>query len=222
MRILLIEDNQEIAQSLKEQLCKWFVVEVALTGTTGEDLALLSAYDLHIIDIALPDKNGIAVCRSLRENGVKTPILILTGQLAIQSKVTALNSGADDYLTKPFSFEELLARIRALLRRSPETLTSHILKIGDLSLDLHNKVVKRGENSIYLRRKELYLLEYLMRNSGRVITRNMILNHVWDSRCDTIANVVDVHIKHLREKIDQPYGRKMITTIHGLGYRLDP
>jgi len=222
MRILLIEDDQNTAFTLKNELTKWFIVETALTGEDGENLAHLSSYDLFIIDLSLAEKTGLEVCDSLRKSGFKVPILMLTSNADVKNIVDALNLGSDDYVTKPFNFEELLARIRALLRRSPETLASNILRIGELMLDSSNKNVMRQDKTISLRKKEFYLLEYLMRNPSRVISRNMIMENVWDSNSDIIANVIDVHIKHLREKVDQPFARKMIKTIHGLGYRLDP
>lgn len=222
MRILLIEDNVETALTLKDQLNKWFVVEVAQTGEEGESLAQLSPFDLLIVDISLPDKSGLEVCQNLRQQGLKAPILMLTANAEVEQKVAALNLGSDDYLTKPFAFDELLARIRALLRRSPAITTSNVLEVGELALDIANKVVTRQGQEIALRRKEFNLLEYLMHNPGRVISRDMILEHVWDHNTDTVANVVDVHIKHLREKIDRPFTKQLIRTIHGLGYRLDP
>lgn len=222
MRILLIEDNVETALTLKDQLAKWFVVGVAHTGEDGENLAQLTPFDLFIVDISLPDKSGLEVCQTLRQQGLKAPILMLTASTEVEHKIEALNLGSDDYLTKPFVFEELLARIRALLRRAPAITTTNVLQVGELFLDVSNKVVTRQEQMIPLRRKEFNLLEYLMRNPSRVISRDMILEHVWDHNSDTVANVVDVHIKHLREKVDRPFTRQMIRTVHGLGYRLDP
>ena len=149
------------------------------------------------------------------------PILMLTGQSETEKKVLALDAGADDYLVKPFRFEELLARIRALLRRNTVTLTSNILSIDNLTLDPAKKTVKRNEDNITLRRKEFSLLEYLMRNNGRVITREMILDHIWESTNDSVTNVVDVHIKYLRDKVDKPYKKKLIKTVHGVGYKIE-
>lgn len=221
MRILIIEDDKETAQTLKEELGKYFVVELALSGEDGEYKSQINNYDLIILDYILPDINGLEVCIKIRANRIHTPILMLTGQQEMQKKVEALNSGADDYLTKPFSFDELLARIRAILRRGPKTLTSNNISVGDLILDLHRKIVKRKGVSIFLRRKELYILEYLMRNQGKVITREMILDHVWDSMSDSLTNTIDVHIKYLRDSVDKPFDKKLIKTIYGLGYKIE-
>jgi DNA-binding response OmpR family regulator len=149
------------------------------------------------------------------------PILMLTGQAETEKKVLALDAGADDYLVKPFKIEELLARIRALLRRHPTALTSNTLSIDSLILDPSRKIVKRNEDNIVLRRKEFDLLEYLMRNNGRVITREMIVDNIWDSNHESVTNVVDVHIKYLRDKIDKPYKKKLIKTVHGVGYKIE-
>lgn len=221
MRLLLIEDDRQMALSLKDGLSKFFVVEIASTGEQGEYLLHVNSYDLVIIDWILPDKDGLALCDALRKSGQTTPILMLTGQSEVEKKVLALDTGVDDYLVKPFKFEELLARIRALLRRYPASLTSNLLSLDNLTLDLSRKIVKRNENIISLRRKEFYLLEYLMRNSGHVITREMILDHVWESTNESVTNVVDVHIKYLRDKIDKPYKKKLIKTVHGLGYKIE-
>lgn len=221
MRILLIEDDPQTAQTVKEELEKQFIVEVANSGVDGEYQAHVNKYDLIILDYMLPDINGIDVCKSIRSSGNHAAILMLTGEAEVSNKVQALESGADDYLTKPFSFDELRARIKALLRRQSGTFSSNILQLADLSFDIDKKIVKRNGIPIELRRKELYLLEYLMRNCGRVVTREMILDHAWDSASEPMTNTVDVHINYLREKIDKPFAKKLIKTAHGLGYKME-
>jgi len=221
MRILLIEDDKQMALTIKERLNGYYIVEVVHTGEEGEYNAQINEYDVILLDYVLPDKQGIQVCRTIRAAGVKDPILILTGQFEVDKKVEALDSGADDYLIKPFSFEELFARIRALLRRQNTVQTSSLLTVGDLTLDTARRIVKRNKKVIPLRRKELYLLEYLMRNPGRIITRDMIFDHVWDSTNESMTNIVDVHIKYLRDRIDKSFSKKLIKTVHGLGYKIE-
>ncbi|MEK7572121.1 MAG: response regulator transcription factor [Patescibacteria group bacterium] len=221
MRILLIEDQVHMALTIKETLEKSYIVEVAYTGEDGLSLAQNNMYDLIILDYIMPDINGLFICKHLRKNEVKAPILMLTAQLDIQKKVIALDAGADDYLTKPFSFDELQARIRALLRRKNTESGSNILTVGNLIFDLNKKVIKRDGQKISLRRKEQYLLEYLMRNAGYTITREMIFDHVWDSANESFSNIVDVHIKYLRDQIDKPFDKKMIKTVHGFGYKIE-
>src|SRR3989338_11323826 len=221
MKILVVDDDQELVGTLKDQLAAFFLIETAKSGEEGEFLAQVNEYDLIILDYILPDINGLEICQKLRDNNIKTPILMLTGKGEIEEKVTALNLGIDDYLTKPFNFDELLARIRALLRRPPQTFQSNIITVGDLTIDLDKGPVWREQKVMQLRRKELYLLEYLARNAGRVISREMILEHVWDSADEPITNTVDVHIKYLRYSIDRQFEKKLIKTIHGLGYKLE-
>lgn len=221
MRILLVEDEIEIANTIKEELEKSFIVDVVHSGKDGEYQALMNMHDLIILDMLLPDSNGIDICKKLRAAGITTPILMLTGQYQINKKVLALDSGADDYLTKPFNFEELSARLRALLRRQKNTLSSNILSLEDLTLDLDKKVAMRQGKTINLPRKELYLLEYLLRNVGRVVTRNMILDHVWETENESFTNTIDVHIKYLRDRVDRPFAKKLIKTVHGMGYKIE-
>lgn len=221
MRILLIEDDNQIAESIKDRLVAHFTVEIALSGEQAEYKLQINSYDLVILDWFLPDTNGLEICQKIRKSGLTMPILMLTGNSEVEKKVMALDAGADDYLTKPFRFEELLARIRALLRRQPQNLLATTLSVDDLTFDLSKRVVKRNGNTIPLRRKELYLLEYLMRNNGQVLTREMILDHIWDSNNESLTNIVDVHIKYLRDKIDKPFKKKLIKTVHGLGYKLE-
>jgi len=221
MKVLLIEDDKQTAKTIKEGLKDYYVVDIAYTGEDGDFRAQVNDYDTIIIDIVLPDIDGITVCKKIREAEIKAPILMLTGKTQVRDKVTALDAGADDYLTKPFSFAELLARVRALIRRNPDTLVSNKLSIGNLSLDVVANMVKRRGRKISLRRKEFSLLEYLMRNQGMVVTRSMILEHVWDSGTNPMTNTVDVHIKSLRDKIDKPFGTDLIKTAHGLGYKIE-
>jgi DNA-binding response OmpR family regulator len=221
MKILLIEDDDLMAQTLQETLSGDFVAEVASSALEGEDLINANSYDLIVLDLNLPDLNGIKLCQKIRQEGIVTPILILTGENELQTKVEALDAGADDYLTKPFRIEELKARVRALLRRPSQGFTSNMLHIDDLVLDLDKKVVQRGHAIIHLRRKEFDLLEYLLRNAGKVLTRNMILEHVWDSSYDSLGNTVDVHVKYLRDHIDRMFHKKLIKTVHGLGYKIE-
>lgn len=221
MRILLIEDDKQMALTLKENLSNFFVVEIASTGEQGEYQLHITNYDLIILDWALPDTNGLALCEKIRKLGITIPILIITGHAEVEKKVDILDAGADDYITKPFRFEEVLARIRAIMRRKSSKFTTNTITVDDLIFDLNKRVVKRGNDTIFLRRKELYLLEYLMLNNGHVITREMIIDHIWDSNNDSLANIVDVHIKYLRDKIDRPYEKKLIKTIHGIGYKME-
>lgn len=219
MKILIIEDEKDVADSIKIILEQHFIVDVAHTGTDGEYLAHINDYDLILLDYILPDMDGLMICSCLRKNKVNTPILILTCKDEVGIKVEALNSGADDYLTKPFSPSELIARIRALMRRSIGNHTNSLM-VGSLSLDSITRTVLRDHKSIRLRRKEFDLLEYLMKNSNRVLTRGMILEHVWEQSTDELSNTVDVHIKYLRDKVDKPFQQKLIKTVHGVGYKI--
>ncbi|OGK29939.1 hypothetical protein A3B02_00620 [Candidatus Roizmanbacteria bacterium RIFCSPLOWO2_01_FULL_42_14] len=219
MRILVIEDEKDVAESIQDMLCDTYVVDLAFSGEDGLFQVQVTDYDLILLDYVLPDIDGAQVCQSIRDAGIVTPILFLTGKYMIRDKITALDSGADDYLTKPFSSKELLARIRALLRRT-QSYWHNTLAMDDLRVDTQKRVVTRGDRRINLRRKGFDLLEYLIRNQNRVVTRNMILEHVWEYGIDELSNTVDVHIKYLREKIDRPFGSKFIKTIHGMGYTM--
>jgi len=210
-----------MAATLKEELEKDYLVEVSFSGEDGEYQAEVNACDLIILDLGLPDKNGLEVCRNIRIRRIQVPLLVLTGEYDVQTKVALFEAGADDYLIKPFNFAELKVRIRALLRRQQHVLVSHVLSTQDLTLDLNKKIVKRGVTNISLRRKEFYLLEYLVRNAGNVVSRTMILDNVWESDCDSLTNIVDVHIKYLRDQIDRSFKKKLIKTVHGLGYKLE-
>lgn len=221
MKVLLIEDDKQTAKTIKEGLKDYYAVDVVYTGEDGDFQAQVNDYDTIIIDLVLPDIDGVTVCKRIREAGIKTPILVLTGKAQVRDKVTALDAGADDYLTKPFSFAELLARVRALIRRNPDTLSLNKLFVGDLNLDVSSNTARRRGRKISLRRKEFSLLEFLMRNSGRVVTRSMILEHVWETETDPVTNTIDVHIKSLRDKVDRPFKKSLIKTVHGLGYKLE-
>ncbi|HSW66259.1 MAG TPA: response regulator transcription factor [Bacillota bacterium] len=221
MKILLIEDNNSLAESLKKQLGKNFVVEMAHTGEEGLQQALAGGQDVIILDLSLPDMGGYDICRTIRLSNVHTPILILTGADDVTSRVSLLNAGADDYVTKPFSIAELKARLGALLRRAPVVSTSAVITVQDLVIDPNRRRVERAGVTVDLRRKEFDILEYLARNRGRPVTRAMILDHAWDGTKDTWNNTVDVHIKHLRDKIDRPFGEPLIKTAYGIGYMID-
>ena len=222
MRILVVEDEHLIANSIKKGLeQERFAVDVTYNGSDGFDLASTEDYDLIILDLMLPEMDGITICQELRKDNIHTPILMLTAKGQLQDKVGGLDSGADDYLTKPFAFEELLARVRALTRR-PKTTINNVLKVTDLQLDTKLFTVKRKNKVIQLSNKEFSLLEYLMRNAGQVLTKDQIISHVWDYDADILPNTVEVYIKILRNKIDAPFkGKKpLIQTVRGFGYIL--
>lgn len=222
MRVLVVEDEHRIANSIKKGLeQERYAVDLAYNGTDGFDLASTEDYDVIILDLLLPGMDGLEVCRKLREKGKHTPILILTAKGQTQDKVTGLDSGADDYLTKPFSFEELLARIRALTRR-PKNSLPIVLTVEDLQLNTQNFEVKRGKQKIKLSSKEFSLLEYLMRHTRQTMTKEQIISHVWDYDADILPNTVEVYIRNLRRKIDLPFQNKkpLIHTVRGFGYKI--
>lgn len=221
MHILVVEDEPVLAATLRRQLKDAYMVQLAGSGQEALARAENNDYQLIVLDLGLPDMNGLEVCRELRAGGTVSPILVLTANDRPEDKVTLLDAGADDYLTKPFQPAELKARLRALLRRNLDTLAPSVVAVADLELDSAGRTVRRRNQSIALRRKEFDLLEYLMRNSGKTLTRGMILDNVWEVDCDIWANSVDVHIKHLRDKIDRPFGSSLIKTVHGLGYKLE-
>jgi heavy metal response regulator len=218
MRILIVEDEKKVAGFIKKGLEEeTYAVDVAYDGEEGFHLAAMNQYDMIILDLMLPKVDGLEVLTRLRDKKVSTPILLLTAKDAVDDKVTGLNKGADDYLTKPFAFSELLARIRSLLRRGQvETQTE--LKVGDLTLDMVSHKVSRDGEEIELTGKEYSLLEYFMRKEGKVLTRTMIAEHVWDYNFDTFTNVIDVYVNHLRKKIDKKYPAKLLHTLRGVGY----
>lgn len=225
MKLLIIEDERKIARALKlgfEQ--EHAVVELCYDGPSGLSAAQGDDYDVIVLDRMLPGgMDGLEICEKLRAAGNQTPIIMLTAKGQIRDRVAGLNAGADDYLTKPFSFEELLARVRALLRRPQDTL-GNTLEVGDLSLDTLSYVVKRGDTIIELTQTEFALLEYLMRNYGRVLSKTNIINHVWDFDADVLPNTVEAYIGYLRNKIDKPFPDKppMLQTVRGFGYKLEP
>jgi heavy metal response regulator len=220
MRILVIEDEAKIAQFIKRGLKEeGYAVDVAQDGEEGHFHLSSNEYDIIILDLMLPKKDGMTLCRELRKEGNETPIIMLTAKDTVKDKVKGLDAGADDYLPKPFAFEELLARVRVLLRKKDSRVQTQ-LKVEDLTLDLLTHKVTRGTKEIELTVKEYALLEYLMRNAGNIVTRTMISEHVWDINFDTFTNVIDVYINYLRNKIDSGFEDKMIHTVRGKGYLL--
>lgn len=221
MRILIAEDDKKVAAFLKKGLKEeQYAVDVSNNGEDALFQVQVNEYDLVILDVMLPRKNGLTVCRELRAEGNLTPILMLTARDQLDDKIKGLHDGADDYMTKPFAFEELLARIKALLRRTQDYKTK-TLSVGDLELDPVSRRVTRAGQFISLTGKEYALLEYLMRNKGRIITQSKIIEHVWDMNFEGMSNVVNVYINHLREKIDKGFSQKYIHTIRGSGYKID-
>lgn len=220
MKILLIDDDKGIVQSLKHSLeNECFEVDVAYDGQRGSFLARINEYDLIILDYGLPEKDGRRVCEEIRSDGCLTPVLMLSVQSEPHTKADLLDIGADDYLTKPFSLEELLARVRALLRR-PREIKQDILQVDDLIMDTKKHSVKRNGKDIYLTLKEFMLLEYMLRNMGSVLTRSLIVEHVWDMNADPFSNTIEAHISNIRRKIDLPSKTKLIHTLPGRGYKL--
>lgn len=219
MKILIIEDEPKLNKGLVLGLKnRGYAVDFAYDGDEGEKLAKVNKYDLIILDIMMPRRDGLEVCRSLRSWSIATPILFLTARDSIEDKIIGLDFGGDDYLVKPFSFEELVARIRALLRRTP-SVVSDVFSWGELVLDTRAQTVQIKNKSLELTLREYGLLEYLLRNRGAVVTREDILTHVWDRFYDSFSNVVDVHLKNLRKKLPKDYAKR-ITTVWGKGYRL--
>jgi len=222
MKILLVEDEPKVVEFIKKGLEeKGYEMEVAYDGQMGERLALKGKYDLIILDVILPYLNGYDLCKRIREKGLQIPILMLTALGTTEDKISGFDAGADDYLVKPFEFAELLARIKALSKRSSGLIqTSNLVKVADLELDLDKKSARRGDRSIELTAKEFALLEFLMTNKGKVVSRSEIAEKVWDITFDTGTNVVDVYINILRKKIDRDFEHKLIHTRIGLGYSL--
>ena len=222
MRALLVEDDQTIADFVARGLGEaGFVVDHAVDGSTGLEMARDGSYDVAIVDLMLPGVDGISLIQSLRREGIRTPVLILSARQSVHDRVTGLEIGGDDYLVKPFAFPELLARVQALIRRATGAPASNRLTAGDLTLDLLTRKATRGGRELEpLRPREFALLEYLMRNAGRVVSKTMILSHVWDYSFDPRTNVVDVLVFRLREKVDKEFDTKLIHTVRGIGYVL--
>jgi two-component system copper resistance phosphate regulon response regulator CusR len=221
MRILVVEDQKKMSSFLKKGLGEaGHVVDVAETGGAGETLAAENPYDLIILDVMLPDQNGLDTARHLRRDGYDGAILMLTALAGTKDKVHGLDAGADDYLTKPFSFDELLARVRALMRRQGSGQEASLLRFDELEMDLIARKVKREGKEIHLTAKEFALLEYFMRNPNRPLSRTQISEHVWDVHFDSESNVIDVYINLLRKKVDHPFKSKLIHTVIGAGYVL--
>jgi len=218
VRVLVIEDDPTVGQFVKRGLeeQRWSVDLVA-DGEEGESLARSQPYDLVVLDMRLPGRSGLEVLRNLRARGFERPVLVLTAQDAVDAKVETLRAGADDYVTKPFAFEELLARVEALARR-PRALATPVLKVADLEVDLDAREVRRGGALVELTPKEFLVLEYLCRHKGRVMSRTLITEYAWGYHFDPGTNIVDVVINHLRKKIDSGKGKRMITTVRGVGY----
>lgn len=221
MRILIVEDEHKIANSIKKGLEQEnYAVDVAYNGADGLDLALTEDYDIIILDRLLPEMDGMEICKRLREENIHIPILMLTAKGQIKDRIEGLDSGADDYMIKPFAFEELLARVRALGRRPKDSLGS-VLAVSDLTLDTLSFEVKRQGKNIKLSAKEFRLLEYLMRHKGKILSKDQIIGHVWDYEANILPNTVEVYIGYLRNKIDKPFkGSSIVHTARGFGYKL--
>ncbi|MFY4728899.1 response regulator transcription factor [Nitrospira sp. BLG_2] len=221
MRILLVEDDADLAQFIRKGLKEeHYVVDVAADGEAGLALALDNSYDLMILDIMLPKLDGLTLCRRVRDQGISTPVLLLTARNTLETKVSGFDTGADQFMPKPFAFAELLARIRALLRRGNSQQIAH-LQAADLRLDPASHRVWRAGQEISLTNKEYALLEFLLRNKNRVLTRTAIIEHVWDISYDPMTNIVDAHIRALRAKIDRDFSPPLIATVRGAGYMLE-
>jgi DNA-binding response OmpR family regulator len=219
MKILVIEDDHDTAETLRDILSTSYLVEIARSGAQGALMARRSEFDLIILDLMLGDTDGLVVCKELRGHQVTTPILIVTGKQQMNDRVTALDQGADDYVTKPFHQQELLARVRALLRRPAALAPGYSVALGELILDEASRTVTFRQETVELRRKEFDLLNYLIRGQGQVLTRRMILDHVWGNDAKA-SNTVDVHIKYLRDKIDRRFKTTLIETVPGVGYKV--
>jgi two-component system copper resistance phosphate regulon response regulator CusR len=220
MRMLLVEDDKKVADFVARGLrAERFAVDVAYDGSEGWELASSVSYDLIILDLMLPGLHGTELLRRFRQKGGTAAVLVLTARDATNDKVENFEAGADDYLTKPFAFAELLVRVKALLRRPPAN-QSHVLKIADLEVDRLTQRVRRGGKAIELTSKEYSLLDYLAAHAGRVLSRTMIVEHVWDESFESLTNIVDVYVRHLRSKVDDPFPTKLIHTVRGVGYIL--
>lgn len=221
MKVLVIEDNVRLAERIKTMLGKMYIITLAHTGEDGLDFGLYDDFKLIVLDLGLPDITGLEVCKALRRQGVGSPILVLTATDDVLSRVQLLNAGADDYLTKPFNSAEFSARVAALVRRQSRALVDDTMLVHDLEVNTSSREVKRAGVPIRLRRKEFDILAYLVSNRGRAVSREMILNHAWHDGVQSWNNTVDVHIKHLRDKIDRPFKHPLIKTAYGIGYMID-
>ena len=219
MRILIVEDEKKVATFLQKGFqAEAFAVDIASDGVRGAAMALSGVYDAIILDVMLPGKSGIEILRELRAGGSATPVLMLSARSELEHRVEGLNLGADDYLPKPFAFSEVLARVRALLRRRSADLQGAVLSAGDLTMDLMARTVRRADQEIALTTKEFEVLEYLLRNKGRVLSRVILTERIWDMNFDSETNIVDVVINRLRRKIDDAFPVKLIQTVRGVGY----
>ena len=221
-RALIIEDEPGIALALYKSLNQSsYRVDTAKTGSSGLKKASSKKFDVILLDLGLPDMSGLTICKQLRADGFAGPIIVLTAESGVKTKVNLFDAGANDYVIKPFSVEELQARMRACLRKTAEEKPTELLVTNELTLNPASRTVARGSSVIPLRRKEFALLEYLMKHAGAAVTRTSLMNYAWEGSEDTWTNTVDVHIKHLRDKIDRPFPRQLIKTVHGIGYKLD-
>jgi len=220
MRVLLVEDDDRLASSVVNQLRQaGLAVDVVGSGADALRESAISPYDAIVLDLELPDADGVDICRRLRERGTPVRIIMATARDGVADRITGLDTGADDYLVKPYSVRELTARLRALLRR-PEAALPTVYRIADLELDTATRLARRGDRAIELTTKEFMVLEHMMRNAGRVLTREQISEHAWDANYDPFSNVIDVYVARLRRKVDQPGEHQLIETIRGAGYRL--
>lgn len=221
MKLLIIEDNPRLSARMKQQLQRWYIVEVAHSGDEGLRLASTDTFNLVLLDLGLPDTPGLEVCRQIRQLTQETPVLVVTGVDTTESRVELLNAGADDYITKPFDLSEMRARINALARRRQRSESIPLITVGDLVIDPARRTVTRSGVPISLRRKEFDILEYLASHAGRVLSRQMIINHAWPITSRGWIGSVDVHIKQLRDKVDKPFRYPLIKTSYGVGYMVD-
>lgn len=221
MRVLLVEDDPKVARFVRRGLvAEGFAVDLAPEGRDGLHLATTEDYDAVVLDLSLPHVDGMQILRAMRAAGRRTPVLVLTARGSIGDRVGGLNEGADDYLVKPFSFAELVARVRALLRRNSPAQTGNVLEVADLRMDLGRHEVTRADRAIRLTPREFSLLEYFLRNPGQVVTRTMIIEHVWDQQFESFTNVIDVYVRYLRRKIDEGFAFPLLHTVRGVGYVL--
>lgn len=221
-RVLVVEDEPGIALALYKALREAdYQVDTAKSGASGLRKAAAKKFDIVLLDLGLPDMSGLTICKQLREEGLKAPIIVLTAESSVRTKVSLFDAGANDYITKPFSVEELQARMRACLREQPKEAIQQKLVVGDLILNGATRSLEREGLSIPLRRKEYAILEYLMKHAGTAVTRASLLHYAWNSNDEGWTNTVDVHIKHLRDKVDRPFSSHLIKTVHGVGYKLE-